>query len=231
MRWLLRFFRVTDAMPAWMGVTSLALGAYGALIVTRDARGADEALAILLLWQMLCASAGFARRAGAGHFDPALVAHARGRVAAAHGINAVLPGAALWLIVAGVDATAHRTPPAALESGRLAAFAFLSAASWALSIGGPRLIGGALWLVVIVAGVTTRFGAEQYASMIARADGSVAEIAHAGALALLCPFLMLGDHLPSRAAVSAILAAAACAACAAGVIQVQCRDYPLEPSL
>lgn len=231
MRWLLRFFRVTDAMPVWMGVVSVAMGGYGALIVALDARSADEALAVLLLWQMLCASTGFARRAGAGHFDPALVGYARARVAAAHAINAMLPGAVLWLAVAGVEAAAHRTAPVALETGRLSAFVFLSAAAWSISLAGPRLIGGALWLVLIVAGVTTRFGAEQYAAMLARADGSVAEIAHAGALTLLCPFLMLGDHLPSRAAISAVLAAAACAAFAAGVIQVKARDYPLEPSL
>lgn len=231
MIWLLRFFRVTDAMPMWMGVASVAIGGYCALMVTLDPRGADEALAVLLLWQMLCASAGFARRAGAGHFDPALVAYPRARVAAAHGINAVLPGAILWLIVAAVDAASHRTVPAALEAGRVSAFVFLSAAAWSISLGGPRLIGGALWLVLIVAGVTTRFGAAQYAAMLARADGSAAEIAHAAALTLLCPFLMLGDHLPSRAAVAALLAVAACAACAAGVIQITRRDYPLEPSL
>jgi len=230
MIWLLRFFRATDAMPMWMGVTSVALGGYCALIVALDARSADEALAVLLLWQMICASAGFARRAGAGHFDPALVAHSRARVAAAHGINAILPGAILWLTVSGVDAAVHRTAPAAFEAGRLSAYMFVSAATWSMSLGGPRLIGGALWLVLIVAGATTRFGAEQYAAMLARADGTAAEIAHAAALTLLCPFLMFGDHLPSRTAVAVILAMAACGACAAGLIQIRRRDYPLEPS-
>jgi hypothetical protein len=230
MRWFLRFFRAADGMPGWMLLTTLAVGLYAAFISARDPKGVDEALAMLLLWQMLCASTGFARPAAAGHFDPALVRGDRRVVAAAHAVHATWPVAALWLLVAGVDAASHRAMPLALEPGRLAAFLFVSAAGWALSLPAPRLVSGALWIVAIVAGATTRFGAEQYAAMLARPDGTAAELLHAAGLALACPFLMLGDHVPPRAGAAAVLAVAAAAAIASGMLRIVRRSYPLEPA-
>ena len=230
MRWLLRFFRAADGMPVWMMALTAAIGLYTAVVSALDPRAVDEALAILLLWQMLCASAGFARPAASGHFDPALVRCDRRLVAAAHAVHAAWPVAAIWLLIAAVDAAGRQTVPLALEPGRLAAFLFVSAACWAASLRAPRLTGGALWLVTIVAAVTTRFGAGQYGAMLARPDGTALELLHAAALAMACPFLMLGDYVPPRPGAAIVLAIAAAIAAAAGVAHISRRSYPLEPA-
>jgi len=229
-RWLLRFFRAADGLPIWMAVLSAVIGLYTGIVSFLDPRSVDEALAILLLWQMLCASAGFARPAASGHFDPALVRYDRRLVAGAHAVHAVWPGAALWLLIAAVDAAGRHAVPLALEPGRLAAFLFVSAAGWAASLRAPRLTGGALWLVALVAAVTTRFGAEQYGAMLARPDGTALELLHAAALAMVCPFLMLGDYVPPRPGAAVALALAAAIAAASGVVHISRRSYPLEPA-
>lgn len=230
MRWLLRFFRAADGMPVWMVVLTAAIGLYAAVVSALDSKAVDEALAMLLLWQMLCASAGFARPAASGHFDPALVRCDRRLVALAHAVHAAWPVAALWLLIAAVDAAHRQAVPLAFEPGRLAAFLFVSAACWAAGLRAPRMIGGTLWLVAIVAAATTRFGPEQYAAMLARPDGTPLELVHAAALAMACPFLMVGDHVPPRMGAAAVLAAGAVMSAAAGVIHVSRRGYPLEPA-
>jgi hypothetical protein len=229
-RWLLRFFRAADGWPIWMIVLTAVIGLYTAIVTSLDAKAVDEALAMLLLWQMLCASAGFARPAAAGHFDPALVRCDRRLVALAHAVHAAWPVALLWLLIAAVEAASHRTMPLAFEAGRLAAFVFVSVVCWAASLPAPRLTAGTLWLVAIVAAVTTRFGAEQYGAMLARADGTAQELMHAAALAAACPFLMLGDYVPPRMGAAAVLTLTAAMAGAAGIAHISRRSYPLEPA-
>lgn len=231
MTWILRFFHVVDGMPRWMQVMTILLGGYAALMAALDARSVDESLAVLLLWQMLSAATGFARPAASGFFDPVLTRHDRRLIAAAHALHSVWPVALAWLAIALVDVVAHGRTPLAFEPGRLAAFVFVSVVSWALSLPAPRLITGALWLFAIVAAATTRLGTEQYASLIARADGSAGEAVHAAALAAACPFLMLGNHIPARGATAAALVTLAALVAAAGAALVVGRDYPLEPSL
>ncbi len=231
MRWLLRFFHAADAMPGWMILLTAAVGIYAGAVSWLDPKSVDEALAMLLLWQMLAASAGFARPAAAGHFDPALVASSRSLVAIAHALHAVWPVTVLWLAIAAVDAAFHRSLPLAFEPGRLAAFAFVSAASWALSLPAPRLVTGSLWLMAIVVSATTRFGADQYTSMLSRPDGTLPELLHAAALTLVCPFLLVGDHVPPREGAAIIAGAASVVAAACGVVHVARRDFALEPSL
>ncbi|HEX6324256.1 MAG TPA: hypothetical protein VFZ36_11065 [Vicinamibacterales bacterium] len=230
MRWLLRFFRAADGMPVWMVALTAAIGLYAAAVSILDPTAVDEALAMLLLWQMLCASAGFAHPAAAGHFDPALVRCDRRLVALAHAVHAAWPVAALWLLIAAIDAAHRQAVPLAFEPGRFAAFLFVSAACWAGGLRAPRLTVGALWLVAIVAVATTRFGAGQYAAMLARPDGTPLELLHAAALALACPFLMVGDHVPPRMGAAAVLAVAAAVSAAAGVMHISGRSYPLEPA-
>ena len=231
MTWLLRFFRVTAARPVWMLALLTALGLYAGAITAVDVRSVDEALAMLLLSQMFSASAGFRQPAAAGHFAPALVRFDRARVAVAHAMHAIWPVTALWAAVGVIDAIAHGGTPLAVEPGRLAAFAFVSLASWAFGLPAPRLLTGALWLGVIVASVTSRCGPGQYAAMLNRADGSIAELLHATALAVVCPFIMMGDHMPPRDGITITLAIASAVAAAAGVLYVARRDYPLEASL
>lgn len=231
MTWILRFFHVVDGMPRWMQLLTILLSGYAALMAALDARSVDEGLAVLLLWQMLCAATGFTKPAASGFFDPVLTRSDRRLIAAAHALHSIWPVGTAWLVIAAVDVVANGRAPLALEPGRLAAFVFVSAVSWALSLPAPRLVTGALWLFAIVAAATTRFGAEQYAAMVARADGSAGEAAHAAALAAACPFLMLGNHIPPRAGTAAVLTVLAAMAVAAGAALIVRRDYPLEPSL
>jgi hypothetical protein len=90
------------------------------------------------------------------------------------------------------------------------------------------LVTGAMWLGLIVAAATTRFGAEQYAALLARPEGTVVQIAQAIGFTMICPFLLIGDHVPARSAVSVALAGASALSLAAGIGYVRWRDYPLE---
>ena len=228
---ILRFFRAADPIPAWLGVLTALIGSYVIVITALNSGGIDDGLATLVLWQMFCASRGFARHAGAGHFDTALVRWPRARVAAAHLMHSVWPVLAVWFLVAFVEAASVRRYPVALEPGRVSALIFVSVMSWSLSLATGRLVTGALWLLLIVAAATTRLGTEQYAAMLARPDAGVAQMLHAAALTVVCPFLLIGDHLPARAGVTSVVIAVAMGALAAGVAYVRLRDYPLEAAL
>lgn len=230
MTWALRFFRVADPMPVWLAVPSALIGMYAMSVAVADPRSVDEALAVLLLWQMLSASSGFARAAGAGHFDSLLVRVDRRLAAAAHLVHSVWPVAAAWLLVSLIEWSVHRDSPRALEAGRLSAFLFVSVMCWALSLPGSRLTAGVLWLLLIVSAVTTAIGPDQYAEMLSKPDGSAMELLHASLLVAVCPFLMLGNHVPPREATAAVLVVLSLVAVVCSISFVARRDYPLEPS-
>jgi hypothetical protein len=107
----------------------------------------------------------------------------------------------------------------------------VSFAAWALALPAARTVTGTLWLMLIVAAATTRFGPEQYAAMLERPGGSGAQLLHAAALTLVCPFLLIGDHIPLRTGIASLLLAIAVMALVAGVRYVERRDYPLEAAL
>lgn len=230
MRWSLRFLRVADPMPAWFAVLSILIGGYAISVAVADRRSVDEALAVLLLWQMLSASSGFGRAAAAGHFDSMLVRIDRRLSAAAHLIHSVWPVALAWAVVSLVEWFVHRDTPRALEAGRLSAFLFISVTCWALSLPGSRLTAGVVWLLLIVSLVTTSVGPDQYAAMLSRPEGSAMELLHAAALVVACPFLMLGTHVPPREAVAVVLLLLSLVAGGCSILFVARRDYPLEPS-
>ncbi|MEX2271879.1 MAG: hypothetical protein WD690_10430 [Vicinamibacterales bacterium] len=225
---IVRFFRAADPMPSWLVALTAAVAMYAAWIVAANPSGLDEALAMLLLWQMVCASTGFARHASAGHFDAALVRWPRMAVAAGHALHSIWLVAALWLLVAAIEAGRTGQVPVAFESGRLAAFVFVSVMSWALALPAGRLVTGSLWLALIVLAVTTRIGTDQYGAMLARSDGSPLQVMHGAALAMMCPFLMIGDHLPPRDAVAAALFSLSLGALTMAGGYIRGRDYPLE---
>lgn len=227
---VMRYFRAADPMPPWLLVLTAAVGLYVAVLVIANPAGVDESLALLLLWQMFCASSGFMRHAAAGHFDVALVRWPRAAVSVGHAVHSVWLVILIWLLVAALEAGGSHRFPVALDPGRLAALAFVSCMSWALALPAARLVTGSLWLGLIVAAVTTRFGAEQYTAMLARPD-DVWRVIHAAALTVVCPFLLIGDHVPGRAALAAVLLAASSLALVGGIAFIARRDYPLEPAL
>jgi len=225
--WLLRFFHAADPMPIWLGVMVLSVAAYAVSIVAADPRSVDEALAVLLLLQMMAASAGFSHPAAAGHFDQALVRARRGSIALAHLLHAASPLALAWCGLAILELLLYDNTRA-FELGRISAFVFVSVTCWALSLPGPRLVAGILWLVLIVSSLTTSAGTNQYAAMLARTDGTAQELAHATLLVLVCPFLMLGDHVPPRTGASVILLFLSLVTVLIAVRYLTRRDYPLE---
>lgn len=226
-----RFFRTAAPMPSWLATLTACIGLYAAVVTWLHPEGVDDALATLVLWQMFCASTGFGRDAGAGHFDTALVRWPRARVALGHALHSVWPVVTLWLIIGAIEAFSAGRYPLALEAGRLSALFFVSVAAWALSLPGGRLVTGSVWLLLIVAAAMTRVGASQYAAMLAEPDGGLSQILRAAALTIACPFLLIGDHIPPRHAVTAIVTAAAIVALGVGMAYVRRRDYALEAAI
>lgn len=226
----LRFLRVVDPTPAWMWILTATIGAYGGVLVWIDPGSADSALGMLILWQMLAASRGFVRPASAGYFDPLLVRESRVSIAAAHVIHTVAPVAMVWAAVGAVEGLRATHGPLAFEPGRLSAFVFVSAMAWTMSLAAPRLVTGALWLALIVAAATTRFGIEQYAAILS-APESASQTARAVAFVFACPFLMLEPVVPARTALGVALAAGTVFSAATGTLYISRRNYPLEAAL
>jgi hypothetical protein len=226
----LRFFHVVDGMPAWMWVLSLIVGGYGGVLVWIDPAGIDNALGMVLLWQMLCASRGFVRPASAGYFDPILVSQRRFVLAVAHLVHATAAMALVWVAIGHVEIIRGPGVPRAFELGRLSALVFESAAAWAMSLAATRLVTGSLWIGAILLVASTRLGLEQYAAMLAQPEGA-AQAVRAYAAAVVCPFLMLGSAMPGRAIVAAGLLGTAAIGVAAGSWFIARRNYALEPVL
>ena len=226
----LRFIHTVDGMPVWMWLLTVAVAGYGLLLTWLDPAGADTALGMLLLWQMLCASRGFAPVASAGHFDPLLVRERRSRIAIAHAMHATSAGALAWALVGAAEWLRGSESPLAFEPGRMSAFAFVSAVAWALSLPGPRLVTGSIWIALVFGMAASRFGLDQYAALLQRQEG-LAQFAHALAFAFLCPFVMLDAVMPRRETLAIVLFAGAVSAAVAGTLFIMRRDYPLEPSL
>lgn len=226
---VLRFFRVVDAAPIWIWVPTTALAAYGVAVVWMDPPGADSALGALLLWQMLAASRGFAGPASAGHFDPILIREKRGRVALAHFVHSTGAVLVVWAVVAVAELLMGTAHPLALEPGRLAALAFVSAGAWALSLGTARLVSGALWIGALLALAVTPLGLSTYTAMSQRAAGP-AQWFHALVLSMACPFLMIDASLPMREGVALGLAVGAVVISVAGMAFIVRRNYALEAS-
>ncbi len=228
--WTLRFLHAVDGLPAWMWVITGAVAAYGSALIWIDPRGAEDALGMLLLWQMLCASRGYAGHARAGHFDPVLIRRPRATIALAHALLAIAPVSIAWAIAGVLQLARGDDGALAFEHGRLAAFIFVGCVAWALSLPAPRLIVGSLWVATILAAATTRVGLEQYGDLLARPAGAM-QFAHALAVAMVCPFVMLGSRMPQRVEVSVALLLLAVAAIAAGTLFIARRQYALEPAL
>lgn len=226
---LIRFFHFVDGLPLWMWLMTVLLTAYGVLLLWMDPAGGDSALGALLLWQMLCASRGFVKPASAGHFDPILIREPRWRIAVAHFLHASAVVGVAWLVIAALEISVGTSRPRGVEPGRVAAFVFVSAASWALSLGAARLVGGALWIGVLLGLAVTPAGLTLYAAMADRHGGPL-QLLHALALALVCPFVMIDVALPMREGVTIGLAIAAPVTFAIGASFIVRRSYPLEPS-
>ena len=226
----LRFIQAVDGPPLWMWVITVVVALYGIVVTWLDPAGAETALGMLFLWQMLCASRGFSAPALAGHYDPLLVRVSRWRIAVAHAAHATLIGVLAWILVGATELIRGSDRALAFEPARLAAFAFVSATSWALSLPGRRLVAGSIWLALIFGMAATKLGLEQYAILLQRPEG-LGQFVHALGFTVVCPFVLLDRGLPMRAEVAASVSVLAAAATLAGALFIIRRNYPLEPSL
>lgn len=156
-----RFFRVVtvqSGMMRWalLSVTGVAL----VRALVEPTRSADGLLPLIVL-QMFAASSGFEVPARRGHFDWLVTGPTpRTHVALTHCVCSGAPGLVACLVAGVGDWGLHGTPGPMLHSGTWAAMLMVTAVGWAITVPLPRLSGGVLWVVVMIAvGVLTGRGA------------------------------------------------------------------------
>jgi hypothetical protein len=148
---------------------------------------------MLLFLQMFLVSTGFAIPARQGHFDPLLTcAESRPRVAAAHCLASIAPGAAGWLTLA-ITGLALGSPAAwsALIGDRMAALLIVSALGWTAGFLLPRGAAGVIWIAALVTLLLTHTDVVPTWSLAM--ERSVAVVIHAVTVTV-CPFVLIGVH-------------------------------------
>jgi hypothetical protein len=191
---MVKFFALVSRAPAYGLAVLAAVTVLGVVTTWLNPREIDSSLGMVLFVHMLLASSGFAPSARRGHFDPVLV-RGRNRQAAlaAQWCASIAPGAVAWTLVAvtGVlfDSSAGTS---ALAGSRVVAFWIVSAVAWSIGFLLPRGAGGALWIGLLIVLLLW------HADLLARGasqDTAVAVLRTAATL-VLCPFLLLGPHVP-----------------------------------
>ncbi|OFW05990.1 MAG: hypothetical protein A3H96_00185 [Acidobacteria bacterium RIFCSPLOWO2_02_FULL_67_36] len=228
----IRFFLVVLPPPSWMRVALALAGLTGCAMLWLNPADVDSALGSVLLLQMFAASGGFMSAASRGHFDAVLVTgRPRWRIALGSLTAAAAPGAAVWFTVVLVAAALGRGAEA-FAPQRLVAFASVSCVSWALGLALPPAAAGALWALVLVALALSRESAAAYLSIVHSAPATMAQLGHATAAVVVCPFLLLGNFpAVTDARVLLLDGVVAVSVTALGIRAVCRRDYSLaEPA-
>jgi hypothetical protein len=152
---LVRFFRVVPPVPGLMIAAFAATVLAAGVALQLGASDVEGVLAPVFLLQTLAASSGFAVPARRGHYDLLLTRGiSRLAIGLAHGVASILPGVCCWAAIAVIEAIAARgVPHVALASGTIAAVVIVSVLSWAVTVPLPRMTGGIVWLLVLVAPV------------------------------------------------------------------------------
>ncbi len=228
-RRLLIFFCIL-LRPTWqlVAVATLAI-AYAVRVAILDPARFNELFAIVLLIQMFAASTGFVSHARRGHFDPALGAGTdRLSVAAAHACVAVVPGAALLVMLACIDVMANG--PRTLVDvgpGALVAFSYVSAMAWAAGLPCRRFAAGVGWLLIIVIFVA---GGDMptLRAEVATQPQRWSELAGTSLDALIFPVFLIAEAGRVSSTVLAIVSAASVLIFAVGLHTVCSADVPLS---
>jgi len=187
----------------------------------------DWVLASVLLIQLFSASSGFSRHASRGYYDPILVSGPdRLVLALSHFVCSAAPGLAAWAAVGAAQAVAARRVgvPALAPEGWIGLL-LVSAVAWAASVRSAPFLGGALWLAVSAALLTSGKIASWLALAHADPSWAPAHPLRAIALGLALPILIPARNWPPLVLIG--LGAAACAALAAGVLLVASAQFPL----
>ncbi|MGE0394601.1 MAG: hypothetical protein AB7I25_07745 [Vicinamibacterales bacterium] len=198
----LRFFHAVPLQsPVMLAGLALVSAAEALQVLLAPGSGRD-AVTTLLFVQLFSASVGFAIPARRGHYDALLTGGAsRHAVVSGHLLMAIAPGVAAWILIGGVERAAGGT--AIWSTGSVAALALVSVGGWAITAPLPRLSGGVIWLVVLLATFGWSAGWRQDILAVALGGGTVWTRA---AVYLLCP-LLLGGRALSRVDLIAALPA------------------------
>ena len=110
-----------------------------------------------------------------------------------HWFVSIAPGVAAWFCLAGAGYV-FGSPAAssALVGGRAAALFIVSALAWTAGFALPRGAAGVVWAAVLL-GLLLR-GTDLLAPASALRDSSAIAFGHAVTL-LVCPFLLIGNHV------------------------------------
>jgi hypothetical protein len=189
-----RFFAVIGLHPPYALLILAAVVGMGIWTTSLSPGELDSGLGVLLFTQMFLASTGFLVRARRGHFDPLLIGKGD-RTAAViwHWIVSIAPGIAGWVCLAG--AGYFLGSPAALSAfvgGRAVALFIVSALAWTAGFTLARGAAGVVWLAALLAIMVRRTDLLPPASMLSASTGTV--LRHAATL-VLCPFLLVGNHV------------------------------------
>jgi hypothetical protein len=152
----LRFFWAISR-PGYVVASAAALLVSGAAwSALRDPDDFDRFCLLALFFQMFSASSGYRYQALRGHFDPILTAGpSRTACARAHWAVSILPGMAVWLVIASLAwAFQPGRAPALISMTSASAFVavlYASTLCWTVSLPLRRYAGGMIWLAVIFA--------------------------------------------------------------------------------
>ncbi len=195
----------------------VVIGWAGYLVLTApdDLRAA---YIVMLLCQSFAASSGYASRARRGHFDQLLAGRtSRLRFGLMHGLSSVVYGAAAWVVISGLDALgAGGHWPLGLTPRAAAAFVYVSAVSWGLSVPFSRYAIGLMWLIVTV-GIAASGRLLALRNSYANLADAWAGIWPSAGSALVFPPFMVGEPTSPRLTVLSLVFLAAVAAAGVGV--------------
>ena len=186
-----RFFLAVPLQSPYMLAGLALVVALGAAELIVAPESGQEAVVTLLLLQMFSASSGFAIPARRGHYDAPLTGGAsRTAVVGWHLVMSVAPGALGWLVLGACELGVGGS--AVLSQGSIAAMVVVSAAGWAMTVPLPRLSGGVVWLVLLLAGLgwPTVWREDILAVAAGGADVSTRAVVY-----LFCPLVVAGRTL------------------------------------
>ncbi len=202
-----RFFAVIGLHPPYALLILAAVVGMGIWTTSLSPGELDSGLGLLLFAQMFLASTGFLVPARRGHFDPLLIGEGD-RTAAVmwHWIVSIAPGIAGWVCLAGTGY--FLGSPAALSAfvgGRAVALFIVSALAWTAGFTLARGAAGVVWLAALLALLVRRADLLPPAAMVSASNGTVVRQA---ATLVLCPFLLVGNHVlvaPDAVCMAALL--------------------------
>ncbi len=234
-RSLFRFFWVVSPHPAYVLAGFCALAALGTWSLSLNPDDVESAFDPLLFFQMFAASAGFRAPASRGHYDAALVTGiGRARIAIAHFLVSILPALATWAFLATAEIVASSGRHAhALEARSVIALLLVSAVSWAIGLGLPRLGAGVIWTVMLlIVAVTRERLVEELNALMVSPVPPLRDLPALAGVVALCPFLLL-TSAPAvrRPALLSAIGGLALASMLCGVAYVAWRDYTLVQDL